>query len=470
MITILTREVIDMSGFKEYVGSVIRLYRESKGLTLRKLADDLDVPFTSLSKMESGDQRIDSEFLVKVADYFGVSIDTMLSRSLDEADEDVHQSENKPGIREALRYILDNYHGARSELFKNHEMGNHVRNVIKKVLIDEANLDENRFFIAGSVGQGQWAEIPWISIFIKDITTTATKGYYIVYLFKADMSGVYISLNQGWTYFKNKYGTKIGREKIQSTAELIRKKMNTVPVNMSATKITLGGRGELAQGYERGHIYGRLYDANNLPSSKEIINDLKELLASYKEVEYMMGKRSVDQFNDYFLLSDDGHYLEEEQEQEENFQDNVQTALNSTDEEDADEEPLSKPAPVFDKAGKERWPRDAQVAARALRLSNYKCAYDESHISFTSKVTGERYLEIHHLVPMKYQGEFNVSLDRTAQLLALCPTCHRQIHHGTDKEKETMLRKLFYDRREKLEKIGIEIGFKELSKMYGIEV
>lgn len=92
-------------------------------------------------------------------------------------------------------------------------MGNHVRNIIKNTIANEAELDENQFFIVGSVGQGQWAEIPWISIFIRDITSTAKRGYYIVYLFKADMSGVYISLNQGWTYFKNKYGTKWGREK-----------------------------------------------------------------------------------------------------------------------------------------------------------------------------------------------------------------------------------------------------------------
>lgn len=52
----------------------------------------------------------------------------------------------------------------------------------------------------------------------------------------------------------------------------------------------------------------------------------------------------------------------------------------------------------------------------------------------------------------------------------LCPTCHQQIHHGTDEEKERMLRKLFYDRRQKLGAIGIEIGFKELREMYGIEI
>ncbi|MDI5789132.1 DUF3578 domain-containing protein [Bacillus licheniformis] len=38
--------------------------------------------------------------------------------------------------------------------------------------------------------------------FLKNLTTSATRGYYIVYLFSADGSGVYVSLNQGWTYFK----------------------------------------------------------------------------------------------------------------------------------------------------------------------------------------------------------------------------------------------------------------------------
>lgn len=78
-------------------------------------------------------------------------------------------------------------------------------------------------------------------------------------------------------------------------------------------------------------------------------------------------------------------------------------------------------------------------------------------------------MEIHHLVPMKFQGSFNVSLDRTAQLLALCSTCHRQIHYGTDEGKAVMLRELFYKYVEKLEKIGIEIGYKDLQKMYGIK-
>ncbi|WP_217078146.1 MrcB family domain-containing protein [Clostridium baratii] len=65
------------------------------------------------------------------------------------------------------------------------------------------------------MSQGQWAEIPWISVFLKDIITTATNGYCIVYLFKSDMSGFYLSLNQNWTYLKNKYGTNESRIKLK---------------------------------------------------------------------------------------------------------------------------------------------------------------------------------------------------------------------------------------------------------------
>lgn len=66
-----------------------------------------------------------------------------------------YRRESGLGIREALKYIRDNYQEARYGSFKNH-----VRNVIKNMIAEEAELDENRFFIVDSVGQGQWAEIP----------------------------------------------------------------------------------------------------------------------------------------------------------------------------------------------------------------------------------------------------------------------------------------------------------------------
>src|SRR5262249_52580282 len=38
-------------------------------------------------------------------------------------------------------------------------------------------------FVEGSAGAGNWAAVPWISVFDPAITTSATRGYYVVYLF-----------------------------------------------------------------------------------------------------------------------------------------------------------------------------------------------------------------------------------------------------------------------------------------------
>ena len=49
----------------------------------------------------------------------------------------------------------------------------------------------------GSLAQGKWAERPWLRIFHPKETTPAQQGTYVVYLFAADMSRVFLTLNQG---------------------------------------------------------------------------------------------------------------------------------------------------------------------------------------------------------------------------------------------------------------------------------
>ncbi|MFD6578625.1 MrcB family domain-containing protein, partial [Bacillus subtilis] len=130
-------------------------------------------------------------------------------------------------IQEIMIKVLKEYHKAKREMFKDHPIGTLIRHKIRESLFKDAELDQKTYHIVGSVGQGRWAEIPWISVFIKKLTISATRGYYIVYLFNADGSGFYVSLNQGWTYFKDKYGTKLGKDKIKKTASIIRGKLNT---------------------------------------------------------------------------------------------------------------------------------------------------------------------------------------------------------------------------------------------------
>ena len=53
------------------------------------------------------------------------------------------------------------------------------------------------YVVKGSGGAGAGAHVPRIAVFNPDETTEAQRGMYVVYLFKADMQVVYLSLEQG---------------------------------------------------------------------------------------------------------------------------------------------------------------------------------------------------------------------------------------------------------------------------------
>ncbi len=63
------------------IGTNIRILREKKGLTQRTLADNVLVSFQAISAWERGLSVPDLENAVRLAQYFGVSVDALLSQS-----------------------------------------------------------------------------------------------------------------------------------------------------------------------------------------------------------------------------------------------------------------------------------------------------------------------------------------------------------------------------------------------------
>ena len=108
--------------------------------------------------------------------------------------------------------------------------------------------------------------------------------------------------------------------------------------------------------------------------------------------------------------------------------------------------------------------RDLNVAFNALKRANFLCEYDNCHPLFIRKNIAINYTEGHHLVPLKFQDMFDVNLDVEANVVSLCSNCHNQIHYGRD--YELILKKLYEERKNRLEKCGIHISFEELKKFY----
>ncbi|MDM5326840.1 HNH endonuclease [Neobacillus sp. CF12] len=116
---------------------------------------------------------------------------------------------------------------------------------------------------------------------------------------------------------------------------------------------------------------------------------------------------------------------------------------------------------------KSSFTRDASIAVEAIIVADFKCEVDSFHRSFTSRKYGRQYVEAHHLVPMKYQERFSeASLDVHANIVALCPNCHRLLHHGIEKEYNIFLRTLLESRKPRLARCGIDIDFEQLIRLY----
>lgn len=107
--------------------------------------------------------------------------------------------------------------------------------------------------------------------------------------------------------------------------------------------------------------------------------------------------------------------------------------------------------------------RNQETAKKSIQRANYKCDIDESHSSFISK-NGKPYMEAHHLIPLGTQDYFDYSLDVDANIICLCPNCHRKLHYGQDIIEDLL--KLYNDRLHSLRESGIIISFDDLCALY----
>ena len=109
--------------------------------------------------------------------------------------------------------------------------------------------------------------------------------------------------------------------------------------------------------------------------------------------------------------------------------------------------------------------RSPIVKMQAIKAAHYMCECDNRHSTFTARSNNKQYMEGHHLIPLKNQDEFNFSLDIYANIVSLCPICHRLLHYGIEKEKRELLEGLYEERYVRLCRSGIEITKNEFLEL-----
>ena len=186
-------------------------------------------------------------------------------------------------LREAIERFVNEYAVAKTEIFAQHPFGSFVRSDIPKILYSTNIVDPDKYLITGSVGQGNWATVPWVCIFDRLITTTAQKGVYIVYLLSKDTNTLYLTFNQGCTELRR---THKKQEVIQIMRECANEIINSIDSHGFQTDedINLGdGLGELAELYQKGTIFYKAYHKGAIPSEEEVQDDLRKMMDVYTE-------------------------------------------------------------------------------------------------------------------------------------------------------------------------------------------
>jgi len=143
--------------------------------------------------------------------------------------------------------------------------------------------------LQGSTGAGNITAAPWIAIFDRRLTTSATTGYYIVYLFSTDMSAVTLCLAFGTTQFEKQFGgPSTAFPRMRSAATRLQEMFShLIPVHMARGPIDLAAKSgqRLHYAYQQSAILSYApYRIGTLPGEAELVADLRELVHLYTEI------------------------------------------------------------------------------------------------------------------------------------------------------------------------------------------
>jgi len=304
-------------------------------------------------------------------------------------------------LKETLQTILTKYPAAKGLPLEGHSLAHFIRHDAAQAV--EEGLGELRagLVVEGSPGQGNWATVPWISIFDPAVTTSATRGHYVVYLFHASEPVVHLSLNQGTTAVRQEFGAR-AREILKDRADLIRKRVAEFEALLPVTAIELGSTARLPGDYVAGHALGASYTLSALPDEAKLRSDLQATTRAYRALTYRGG---VDA--DIEAQSDVG----------EEFGLPSSTTVVET------------RKYVFHR----KIERNRTAAKQAKKFHGIVCQACDLNFATRYGVIGDGFIEAHHLKAIGSLEEgVPVNYDIAEDFAVMCSNCHRMIHRSAD--------------------------------------
>ena len=298
-------------------------------------------------------------------------------------------------IHEIFRRVAREFPTAHEAPFEKHPLADFLRKEAGQEIQDTIARPDPR--AVGAPGKGNWAEIPWIGIFNPEVTVSATEGYYVVYLFAADMSAVNLCLAQGVTAVRAEFKDKAVDEMVRRAA-LMRDRVPEFSQRFGAGPIALGGSTPLARDYDTAVAFFKKYDLGDLVEEGTLIADLNAMMHLY---DLVVSRGGVD---------------------------NIEGAL----ELGADQDETSAYQTIEERR---RYVRHSRIerhsisAKLAKKVHGYICQACGFNFVKVYGELGEEFIEAHHLIPLASLPEGQpVAMDPKTDFAVLCANCHRMVH------------------------------------------
>ncbi|MBO9479194.1 DUF3578 domain-containing protein [Shimia sp. R11_0] len=301
-------------------------------------------------------------------------------------------------LHEYLARLAKEYVFERAKRFAGSEFADFIRHDLavearKRTIFLPYDLE-----LKASVGQSQWASVPWLAFFDPIITDTATRGFYVVYLINPQTEEIVLSLNQGTTEVYEEFGeNERGRKILARRASEMTDRVADYANKFDIAPIDLGTDAKLPAGYQAGHAFGRVYNANSIDADG-FYNDLENMLEAYRALVDRGGRTPVES-----MMEEAG----------------------STDIEETRKYILSR-----------RIERAKNVRIKVLKARGAICEgcglNPQVHYNFSGLLKNTP-LDVHHAKPIRELAEGETRRYKLPEdFLVLCPTCHRVIHKQSD--------------------------------------
>lgn len=200
-------------------------------------------------------------------------------------------------VREVLDRVLREYDTARKEPMKGHAFMDFRNRAEESLATLDAVRGRPTLRVKVSFGVGNWGRVAWIAFLDERETKSTQTGVYPVYLFREDLSGVYLTFNQGVTEVRKEHGAgKRFREVFAERKAALRPLAAPLRERgfMLDDRIDLHASAGLGQQYQVSTVAYKLYEPGRLPKEDALLADLEAVLRVYEA--YLDGKHQLAPF------------------------------------------------------------------------------------------------------------------------------------------------------------------------------